>query len=149
MANTIEKQMWDYYQINLDNNNDPFCQLMEYIELCGYCLDPLCNCSNANMWRDRESVWNDADEDHFDDLPKNIKTVLVNKFKKIYLPQPLFQIKCPICRTINHIHDNQKQLYGISDKCVICHENVCQLNLPECGHVCLCLKCYNQLKSEI
>jgi hypothetical protein len=100
------------------------------------------------MWKHRESVWNDDDEDHYDDLPQNIKTILVNKFKKICLPQPQLKIKCPICRTTNYIHDNQKQLYGISDKCVICQENVYQVHLPECGHVCLCLKCSEKLHTD-
>jgi hypothetical protein len=54
--------------------------------------------------------------------------------------QKSFDVKCPICRKHNHISKPTK-LYGISDKCCICMENVIDTLMPSCGHCCICLTC--------
>lgn len=51
-----------------------------------------------------------------------------------------YSVKCPLCREDNYIHKPVK-LYGISDKCCICMENVVDVLMPSCGHCCICLTC--------
>ena len=58
---------------------------------------------------------------------------------------PGFEIECPLCRVVNKIAPDQKQVYGIKDQCVVCMENPCGVFLPTCGHVCLCLICAQEL----
>jgi hypothetical protein len=54
--------------------------------------------------------------------------------------QKSFDVKCPLCREDNHISKPVK-LYGISDICCICTENVVNVLMPVCGHCCICLDC--------
>ena len=57
-------------------------------------------------------------------------------------------IKCPMCRQISIIDSDQKAVFGVSDKCVICFENNSQIFLNKCGHVCICHECFNKMSSD-
>jgi len=54
-------------------------------------------------------------------------------------------ITCPLCRTVSHLPPEQKNVVGIHEKCCVCWDNECQIFLPGCGHVCLCLSCVNNM----
>ena len=54
-------------------------------------------------------------------------------------------VKCPLCRTQNHISIDQKKVSGIDVKCSICMDHNVQIFLPDCGHICLCEECFNKL----
>ncbi len=71
-----------------------------------------------------------------------LKCPMIINFKK-----PL-KVKCPICRTMNTIPDNQKKVYGIEEKCKICITNNIEIYLPECGHTCICEKCVKILNKN-
>lgn len=58
-------------------------------------------------------------------------------------------IECPICRTINHINENQPKLYGVSDICCVCTEKNVELFFSNCGHACICLDCADNLNKNI
>ena len=62
-------------------------------------------------------------------------------------PNRTILLKCPICRTDNTILGTQPKLFGLSEdnKCKVCLENPVEIFLPQCGHVCLCSNCMEQL----
>lgn len=143
----IHKKMWHYFQNN-PTKKDSFFKLINAIESSGYCFDPFCKCSRSTLWIERIQS---QEENDYDDLPNNILDELIKAFnqstKNDY--QSKYQIECPICRTINLITADQKNIYGSSDICSICLENICQIFLPQCGHICLCLICSEKLRSNL
>jgi hypothetical protein len=54
-------------------------------------------------------------------------------------------VKCLKCGVENCVPLDNKPIYGYEDSCLICLEkaNVYQ---PQCGHVCLCKDCFDELK---
>ena len=60
-----------------------------------------------------------------------------------------YVIKCPLCRKENKIKTEQKKVYGLDNDCIICLENKVEIYFPDCGHVCICYKCLNQLDNKI
>ncbi len=59
-----------------------------------------------------------------------------------------FNICCPICRTNNIILSTQQKIKGLTDQCVICMELPTEIFLPNCGHVCICIKCAQRLDTN-
>jgi hypothetical protein len=64
------------------------------------------------------------------------------------IPDPTISSKivtCPLCRGTNTIPSNQTKVYGTGNRCVICLEREVEVFFPQCGHVCTCLQCCEQL----
>ena len=63
------------------------------------------------------------------------------------IKQLIRTIECPICRTINNIYnDTNLKLFGVDTLCSICINDVCNIILPNCRHVCMCNNCFDKLK---
>jgi hypothetical protein len=60
--------------------------------------------------------------------------------KKQKTKNTIYNIKCPVCRIENTLI-NPKKIYGISNKCAICMDNVIDVVLPDCSHCCICMEC--------
>lgn len=56
------------------------------------------------------------------------------------------EIVCPICKKNNKINKKQSKLFGYDELCIICMDKNKEIFFPECGHVCLCINCYNKVK---
>ena len=74
----------------------------------------------------------------------------LNKYKVVtsgYTPSiaPKYTINCPICHKLNLV-DLDKKLFGLSEKCKVCHDNPINVYLPDCGHACLCRECFDEIK---
>jgi hypothetical protein len=59
-----------------------------------------------------------------------------------------YVMKCPLCRSMNKIPVDQKQVYGIDDVCVVCKTDKAQIYFPSCGHVCVCHSCGLELNEN-
>lgn len=57
-------------------------------------------------------------------------------------------LKCPICKVSNIIDSNYK-IFGLSEKCKICHTNEINIYLSNCGHACICFDCMLHLKKDL
>lgn len=55
-----------------------------------------------------------------------------------------YELPCPMCKTINFIDKKLKKIYGLLNKCVICLTNNVELLYPQCGHVIICIECFNE-----
>lgn len=60
-------------------------------------------------------------------------------------PNRIKKIQCPICRTENSITNNQKKIYGLTDKCSICLDNSVEILFEKCSHCCVCNECFIKL----
>jgi hypothetical protein len=69
-----------------------------------------------------------------------------NITKKIKI---ILDIKCPLCKQNNKININQQQIYGLTDKCLVCLENNVEIFFPNCGHVCVCVSCFKKITTPI
>lgn len=63
-------------------------------------------------------------------------------------PKIKYQIKCPLCLAINMVPEEQKEVYGINETCVVCEEREVKLYLPACGHTFLCLICAETMNKK-
>jgi hypothetical protein len=68
--------------------------------------------------------------------PKN-----VNLFDK----KTTLNIKCPLCKQDNQVNKDQQKIFGLTDTCVICLGNKVEVFFPNCGHVCVCLSCFEKV----
>jgi hypothetical protein len=55
------------------------------------------------------------------------------------------KLKCPLCRTDNKVDIMQKKISGLSDECCICMDNKVEIYFNDCGHVCLCSNCFDDI----
>lgn len=57
------------------------------------------------------------------------------------------EVECPQCRVMNKIPNNQKKVFGVSDRCCVCKDDEApaEVFFPQCGHVCVCMLCCSQL----
>ena len=62
---------------------------------------------------------------------------------------PPLKIECPLCRQMNTVSADQKQVFGVKDQCVVCMEQPCEIFFPQCGHVCLCRACGYQMGGNV
>lgn len=69
-----------------------------------------------------------------------------NKIVPNYTPIDIHKINCPVCHKLNFV-DTNKKLFGLSEKCKVCHDNPINVYLPDCGHACLCSECFNEIKN--
>lgn len=76
---------------------------------------------------------------------KNLHTTVAHCSKKSFPSTNYFTVVCPTCRTKNFINKNQMKVFGITEKCSICYENVIDLFLPNCGHTNICYECTKTL----
>ena len=56
-----------------------------------------------------------------------------------------YNVKCPICTTINKITENTTLIKGSSETCCVCMENNANVVFAECGHLNTCLECVKKL----
>ena len=61
----------------------------------------------------------------------------------------LFNIKCPICRTVNTVNNNFVPLKGLTEECCICMNQMVSQILPNCGHCCICTECGDKIKTKL
>jgi hypothetical protein len=61
----------------------------------------------------------------------------------------VYQVKCAICRIISFCIDTEINAFGLTQECVICHENSIDVILPRCKHATYCKGCINKIKTEI
>lgn len=71
--------------------------------------------------------------------PKNISSIA----KKTIL-----DIKCPICKQDNKVDKEQQKIFGLTESCVVCLGNKIEVFFPNCGHVCICLSCFEKLSVD-
>jgi len=57
----------------------------------------------------------------------------------------IYEIKCPICNTINIFDKIQKAFTSESNICCICMDNNIDIYLPGCAHICICTECLIKL----
>lgn len=56
-------------------------------------------------------------------------------------------IKCPLCQQNNKIQFPFKKIFGIekSEDCCVCTINSSRVLLADCGHLCICSDCANNM----
>ena len=50
IKNPITQKLWDKYVDREENHKNKYFEIMESLELDGFCLDPNCKCSNSMIW---------------------------------------------------------------------------------------------------
>ena len=127
-------------------------------ELCGYSGHGFMECRYPIMREELEQYWDDViklnDRCNFIDCSnRNYHTteehLCVNcnhkghSFNTCMLRYKT--LNCPICRVENRINIMQRKISGLTDECCICMDNKVEIYFKDCGHVCICSLCFQQL----
>tara|TARA_B110000037_G_C16917058_1_gene422756 strand:- start:267 stop:728 length:462 start_codon:yes stop_codon:yes gene_type:complete len=62
-------------------------------------------------------------------------------------PKNVIKVICPICNKLNLLTSLNHKIFGLSEKCKICHCNEVNVFLPDCGHACMCNECLDIIKT--